>query len=189
MNTLIVDNKDDISDIIVTEDMYIKIILEDIGTLINIDVMENQNLLVFEVDKKTNNNINYNIRSGANVIVNKVCIDSNDITTIKISGENTSIQYNNSFISYNDSEYIFNIESLNEIGTCNLINRFVNVNNKKTNYKLNSNNLNIFKDNKEIDFNEIINLDNSIIKEFMLSNMTLSEEEIDDIRQMINNVQ
>lgn len=235
MNTLIVDNKDDISDIIVTEDMYIKINLNDIGSIINIDVMENQNLMVFEINNNTTNNITYNLRDGANVIVNKICVDCNDVTNIKISGNNASITYITSLVSYKDNEYVQNIYHYGSGSTSTVINHGINANDKKLSFVINGN---IDKDsigsNLKQD-NKIINLDNGesfihpnlivdnndvvanhgayigsfneevlfylktrglsdkdcnylLIKGFMLSNMALNEEELEEALKIIDNI-
>ena len=55
MLTLTVDNKDFIDDIIITEDTILNIRLDNCNQDINIDVMDNMCLEVFEIDNNTIN--------------------------------------------------------------------------------------------------------------------------------------
>ena len=72
MLKLTLDNKDKLDDIIITEDTILNIRLDNCSQDINIDVMDNMCLEVFEIGNNTSNKINYNLRSNAIVIVNKL---------------------------------------------------------------------------------------------------------------------
>lgn len=107
MLTLTVDNKDKLDDIIITEDTILNIKLDNCSEEINIDVMDNMCLEVFEIDDDTSNEINYNLRSNAQVIVNKLARDNSDVTTVNMSGENASIKYYSNMMNYRDNTYRF----------------------------------------------------------------------------------
>ena len=107
MLKLCVTRDDKLDDIIITEDTSLELKLEDCNKNINIDVMNNMCLEVFELDINTKNKINYNLRDNSRVIVNKLARDNSDITTITLDGENASIKYYSSIMNYRDNEYIF----------------------------------------------------------------------------------
>ena len=73
---------DQLDDIIITEDTSLFLNLENCNKDINIDVMENMCLEVFELDINTKNKIKYNIRANSSVIVNKIGRDNSDIVNI-----------------------------------------------------------------------------------------------------------
>ncbi len=60
MLKLTVDNKDFIDDIIITEDTILNIRLNNCNKDINIDVMDDMCLKVYEIDNNTSNKIIYN---------------------------------------------------------------------------------------------------------------------------------
>ena len=107
MLTLTVDNKDQIDDIIITEDTILNIRLDNCSEDINIDVMDNMCLEVFEMDNNTSNKINYNLRSNAQVVVNKIAKDNSDVTNINLSGDNANIKYYTNIMNYKDNIYRF----------------------------------------------------------------------------------
>ena len=107
MLKLCVTRDDKLDDIIITEDTSLELKLVDCNKEINIDVMNNMCLEVFELDVNTNNKINYNLRENSRVIVNKLARDNSDITTVNLDGENASIKYYSSIMNYKDNEYRF----------------------------------------------------------------------------------
>ena len=64
MLKLTVDNKDFLDDILITEDTVLNIRLDSCDREINIDVMEDMCLEVFEMDNNTSNKITYNLNNG-----------------------------------------------------------------------------------------------------------------------------
>lgn len=136
MNKLIVGNEDDISDIIVTEDMYIRINLNGTSKIINIDIMDNQNLKVFETDRDTSNKITYNIRAGASLIVNKLAFDNSDITTVNLIGEGANVTYNSSIVNYSDNVYVQNINHKASHTKSAVINHGINVNDRAMHFNV-----------------------------------------------------
>ena len=114
MLKLNVTRDDKLDDIIITEDTSIEMNLTDCHKDINIDVMDNMCLEVFEIDNNTKNKINYILRENSRVIVNKIARDNSDNTTIKLAGENASLKYYSSIMNYNDNAYRFKtIQSCN----------------------------------------------------------------------------
>lgn len=131
MLTLTVDNKDQIDDIIITEDTILNIRLDSCGQDINIDVMDNMCLEVFEIDNNTVNKINYNLRSNSRVIVNKIARDCSDVTRINLSGENASIKYYSSIMNYKDNIYDLKVEHKANYTSSEIYNHCVNFTDKK----------------------------------------------------------
>ena len=107
MLKLNVTRDDKLDDIIITEDTSIELNLVNCNKDINIDVMDNMCLEVFELDINTKNKINYNLRENSRVIVNKLARDNSNITTVKIDGENASLKYYSSIMNYKNNEYTF----------------------------------------------------------------------------------
>ena len=109
MLRLTVDNKDFIDDIIITEDTILNIKLDNCDQEINIDVMDNMCLEVFELDNNTSNKITYNLRSNSQVIVNKLARNNSDITKVNLNGERASIKYYTNIMNYGNNVYDFKI--------------------------------------------------------------------------------
>lgn len=105
MNKLIIDNVDELSDLIITEDTNLLINLKDSKGLINIDVMENICLYVLEFGNNTKNDIVYNLKENSKVIINKISIDTSDNININLNGRNADIIYNSSIININNNKY------------------------------------------------------------------------------------
>jgi len=126
MLKLTVDNKDLIDDIIITEDTILNIRLDNCNQEINIDVMDNMCLEVFEIDNNTSNKITYNLRSNAQVVINKLARNNSDITRINLNGENASIKYYTNIINYSNNVYDFKIHHNASYSESNIINHCVN---------------------------------------------------------------
>ncbi len=126
MLKLVVNADDKLDDIIITEDTSIEINLENCNKSINIDVMEDKCLEVFERDINTNNQINYNIRANSTVIVNKISRDNSDITRVNLNGENASIKYHTSILNYNDNVYDIKIFHNKDNTYSDVINHAIN---------------------------------------------------------------
>ncbi len=107
MLNLNVNNRDALEDIIITEDTILKIDLDNCSKEINIDVMDDMCLEVLEMDNHTSNVINYNLRSNAQVIVNKLARDCSDTTNVTLSGDNASIKYYSNIMNFDDNIYTF----------------------------------------------------------------------------------
>ena len=126
MLKLNVTRDDKLDDIIITEDTSIEINLIDCNKDINIDVMDNMCLEVFELDVNTKNKINYNLRNNSRVIVNKLARDNSDITTVKLDGENASLKYYSSIMNYKDNEYNFKTIQSHDNTDCTVVNHCIN---------------------------------------------------------------
>ena len=105
MNKLIIDNVDELSDLIITEDTAILINLNDSNGLIHIDVMENVCLYVLEFGYNTKNKVEYNLRENSKVIVNKISVDTSDKVYINLNGREANITYNTSIINNGENTY------------------------------------------------------------------------------------
>lgn len=122
MLKLTLDNKDKLDDIIITEDTILNIRLDNCSCDINIDVMDNMCLEVFEIDNNTSNRINYNLKSNSVVIVNKIARNNSDITKVNLNGEKASIKYYSNIMNYSNNVYSFKINhnaSYTESDICN----------------------------------------------------------------------
>lgn len=105
MNKLIIDNIDELSDLIITEDTNLLINLKDTNGLIHIDVMDNICLYVLEIGNNTKNKVEYNLKNNSKVIINKIVKDSNDHIIVNLNGEMANIIYNSSIINEKDNIY------------------------------------------------------------------------------------
>ena len=156
MNKIVISNNDDINDYFVTEDTYIRIDLKDDNKVINIDIMENQNLKVFDTCETTSNKITYNIHTGAQLIVNKFAIDSSDTTTVNLIGYGASVSYNSSLINYSDNIYVQNINHKYDNTKSNVVNHAINIKDRSLHIIVNGD---VFKESKECSSNQ----DNKIV--------------------------
>lgn len=139
MLKLTVDNKDFIDDIIITEDTILNIRLDNCSQEINIDVMDNMCLEVFELDNNTFNKINYNLRSNAQVIVNKLARNNSDITRINLNGEKASIKYYTNIMNYSNNVYGFRINHNVSYSESDIVNHCVNFTDKEFKFLVDSN--------------------------------------------------
>jgi len=177
MNKIVISNDDDINDYFVTEDTYIKIDLKDESKVINIEVMEHQNLKVFETSTSTSNKITYNIHSGAQLIVNKLTTDSSDSTTVNLIGYGASVTYNSSIINYCDNVYVQNIVHKCDNTKSKIVNHGINVNDRSLHIMVNGD---INKECKECSSNQdnkIINMKNG--KSFISPNLIVDNNLVD----------
>lgn len=138
MLKLTVDNKDFIDDIIITEDTILNIRLDNCNQDINIDVMDNMCLEVFEIDNNTSNKINYNLRDNARVIVNKLARNNSDITKVNL-GENSSIKYYSNIMNYSNNEYRFRINHNASYSESDIVNHCVNFTDSEFKFLVDSN--------------------------------------------------
>ena len=138
MLKLTVDNKDFIDDIIITEDTILNIRLDNCNQDINIDVMDNMCLEVFEIDNNTSNKINYNLRDNARVIVNKLARNNSDITRVNL-GENSSIKYYSNIMNYSNNEYRFRINHNASYSESDIVNHCVNFTDSEFKFLVDSN--------------------------------------------------
>lgn len=159
MLRLTVDNKDFIDDIIITEDTILNIKLDNCDQEINIDVMDNMCLEVFELDNNTSNKITYNLRSNAQVIVNKLARNNSDITKVNLNGERSSIKYYTNIMNYSNNVYDFKINHNASYTESDIVNHCVNFTDKEFKFLVDSDvkkesvECNCNQDNKIIDIN------------------------------------
>lgn len=126
MLKLTVDNKDFLDDILITEDTILNIKLDSCDREINIDVMDNMCLEVFEMDNNTSNKITYNLNNNAQVIVNKIARNNSDITKVNLNGEKASIKYYSNIMNYSNNTYDFTINHNASYTESDIINHCVN---------------------------------------------------------------
>ena len=138
MLRLTVDNKDFIDDIIITEDTILNIKLDNCDQEINIDVMDNMCLEVFELDNNTSNKITYNLRSNAQVIVNKLARNNSDITKVNLNGERASIKYYTNIMNYSNNVYDFKINHNASYTESDIVNHCVNFTDKEFKFLVDS---------------------------------------------------
>lgn len=105
MNKLIIDNVEELSDLIITEDSSLLIDLKDSNGLIHVDIMDNICLYVLEFGNNTKNKVEYNLGENSRVIVNKISVDTSDKVYINLNGRNANITYNTSIININNNTY------------------------------------------------------------------------------------
>ena len=159
MLRLTVDNKDFIDDIIITEDTILNIKLDNCDQEINIDVMDNMCLEVFELDNNTSNKITYNLRSNSQVIVNKLARNNSDITKVNLNGERASIKYYTNIMNYGNNVYDFKINHNASYTESAIVNHCVNFTDKEFKFLVDSDvkkesvECNCNQDNKIIDIN------------------------------------
>lgn len=158
MNKLIVDNVDEVSDIIVTEDMEVLINLSDTLGYINFRIMDNMCLSVLECSRNTKNKIIYTLEEKAKVIVNKIAVDCSDTTTINLNGRDADITYNTSIINENNDEYVQLINHNSENTSSNISNHIVNINDKDFKLIVNADISNDSDECKTSQDNKIINM-------------------------------
>lgn len=125
MLKLSLNNKDKLDDIIITEDTILEIRLDNCSEEINIDVMDNMCLEVFEIDNNTSNKINYNLRNNAQVVVNKLARNNSDITRVSL-GEKTSVKYYSNIMNYGNNSYDFKINHRGSYSSSDIVNHCVN---------------------------------------------------------------
>lgn len=105
MNKLIIDNVDELSDLIITEDTALLINLKDESGFVHIDVMDNMCLYVLEFGNNTKNEIIYNLKDNSKVIINKISYNTSDNININLNGKDANIIYNSSIINDVNNNY------------------------------------------------------------------------------------
>ena len=105
MNKLFIDNSINIEDIVIDQDLDLKIDFKDEKKNLTINVLTNVCLRVYDTSNNTKNSITYNISENTQVIINKFSIDCSDEITLNINKENAKITFNTSLINYSDNTY------------------------------------------------------------------------------------
>lgn len=177
MNKLVVDNSIDYNDIFIDKDTDLVVDLSDTSKELNIHVITGINVKGFIKTKNTSNKINYFIDDNANVIINKLAIDSNDNITININDVNSSIKYNSSIINYKNNSYTEKIIHNKSNTTSKIVNHCINVEDSEFKFIVDGI---IIRDAKGVDFNQdnkIINLKNG--KSSILPNLIVDNNDIE----------
>lgn len=139
MLKLTVDNKDFLDDILITEDTVLNIRLDSCDREINIDVMEDMCLEVFEMDNNTSNKITYNLNKNSQVIVNKIARNNSDITRVNLNGEKASIKYYSNIMNYSNNTYDFTINHNASYTESDIVNHCVNFTESEFRFLVDSN--------------------------------------------------
>ena len=139
MLKLTVDNKDFLDDILITEDTVLNIRLDSCDREINIDVMEDMCLEVFEMDNNTSNKITYNLNKNSQVIVNKIARNNSDITRVNLNGEKASIKYYSNIMNYSNNTYDFTINHNASYTEGDIVNHCVNFTESEFRFLVDSN--------------------------------------------------
>ena len=177
MNKLVVDNSIDYNDIFIDKDTDLIVDLEDSTRELNIHVITGINVKGFIKTKNTSNKVNYFIDDNANVVINKLAIDSNDDITININDVNSSIKYNSSIINYKNNSYTEKIIHNRSNTTSKIVNHCINVEDSEFKFIVDGI---IVRDAHEVDFNQdnkIINLKNG--KSSILPNLIVDNDDIE----------
>ena len=178
MNKLVVSNSEELRDIIVSDvDMYVRVNLTDTSDDIQMDVMDNMNLMVFETSKGTSNKITYNLRSNANLIINKLSSDNSDVTVVNLLGYGASVTINNSVINYGDNVCVQTINHLANKTTSNITNHGINVSDRTLNFTVNGIVGKEFRDCLSNQDNKIINMSDG--KSFIFPNLVVDNNLVD----------
>ena len=177
MNKLVVDNSIDYNDIFIDKDTDLIVDLEDTSIDLNIHVITGINVKGFIKTKNTSNKVNYFIDDNANVVINKLAIDSSDDITININDVNSSIKYNSSIINYKNNSYTQKIIHNKSNTTSKIVNHCINVEDSEFKFIVDGI---IVRDAHEVDFNQdnkIINLKNG--KSSILPNLIVDNDDIE----------
>lgn len=156
MLRLTVDNKDILDDILITEDTVLDIRLDSCDREINIDVMDNMCLEVFEIGNNTSNKVTYNLGSNAQVIVYKISRNNSDIIRVNLNGERSSIKFYSSLMNYGNNTYDFFVRHNASYSESDIVNHCVNFTESEFRFVVNSD---VVKDSLEC----VCNQDNKII--------------------------
>lgn len=177
MNKLVVDNSIDYNDIFIDKDTDLVVDLSDTSKELNIHVITGINVKGFIKTKNTNNKINYFIDDNANVIINKLAIDSSDNITININDVNSLIKYNSSIINYKNNTYTQKINHNKSNTTSRIVNHCINVEDNEFKFIVDGV---IIRDAKGVDFNQdnkIVNLKDG--KSSILPNLIVDNNDIE----------
>ena len=177
MNKLVVDNSIDYNDIFIDKDTDLIVDLEDTSIDLNIHVITGINVKGFIKTKNTSNKVNYFIDDNANVVINKLAIDSSDDITINMNDVSSSIKYNSSIINYKNNSYTQKIIHNKSNTTSKIVNHCINVEDSEFKFIVDGI---IVRDAHEVDFNQdnkIINLKNG--KSSILPNLIVDNDDIE----------
>ena len=177
MNKLVVDNSIDYNDIFIDKDTDLVVDLSDTSKELNVHVITGINVKGFIKTKNTNNKINYFIDDNANVIINKLAIDTSDDITINLNDSNSFIKYNSSIINYDNNIYTQKIKHIKSDTNSKIVNHCINVEDKEFKFIVDGI---INRDAKRVDFNQdnkIINLKNG--KSSILPNLIVDNDDIE----------
>lgn len=177
MNKLIVDNSIDYNDIFIDKDTDLTVDLEDTEKELNIHVISGTLLRMFIKTKNTKNKVTYNIDDNANVVINKLAIDSSDDITVNLKDVNSKIKYYSSIINYKDNSYTEKINHISSDTKSKIVNHCINVENKEFKFIVDGI---INKNSERVDFkqdNKIINLKDG--KSSILPNLIVDNNDIE----------
>ena len=177
MNKLIVDNSIDYNDIFIDKDTDLTVDLEDTEKELNIHVISGTLLRMFIKTKNTKNKVTYNIDDNANVVINKLAIDSSDDVTVNLKDVNSKIKYFSSIINYKDNSYTEKINHISRNTKSKIVNHCINVEDKEFKFIVDGI---INKNSERVDFkqdNKIINLKDG--KSSILPNLIVDNNDIE----------
>ena len=177
MNKLIVDNSIDYNDIFIDKDTDLTVDLEDTEKELNIHVISGTLLRMFIKTKNTKNKVTYNIDDNANVVINKLAIDSSDDVTVNLKDVNSKIKYFSSIINYKDNSYTEKINHISSDTKSKIVNHCINVEDKEFKFIVDGI---INKNSERVDFkqdNKIINLKDG--KSSILPNLIVDNNDIE----------
>lgn len=120
------DNNSFVDNILISDDTILNIRLENCNKDINVNVMDNICLEVFEISCNTCNKIIYNLGLNSRVIVYKLSRNNSDITRINLNGDNASIKYYTSLLNYGNNSYDFETRHNASYTESNVLNHCVN---------------------------------------------------------------
>lgn len=177
MNNVTLDNESNTNDLIVDNDLILVLKYDGVSVDLNINVMPNTCLRVFDVSKNTHNNITYNIEKNVKVFADKMGIDCNDNLVININDEESVVEFHNSLICYGDDEFKETINHNHSGSKCKIINHALNVKDKEFKFIVDG----VIK--KEA-YDTIFRQDNKIInlhegKSFILPNLIVDNNDIE----------
>lgn len=161
MNKLILGNKDNLKNLVITEDTYLSLDLENSSNDIQIEVAKNTYLKVLQLSKNTSNKIEYVLNENSTVIVNNFGIDSHDKIDVNLS-DYSNINYNLNLINNYGKHIEQNINHNGKNITSKFVNHCVNYSSEGFKFFINSN---IFNNSLECDCdqdNKIINMSNGV---------------------------
>lgn len=173
MNNLVIDNKDDINDIVITEDTCLSINFENSNKYLNINVIDGVCLKVFEFSKDTSNKIIYHLGTDSNVILNKIAFNCSDVIDVYLDGERSNLEFYNSVLNESDNVYVQNIYHNASLTKSNIKNHGVNIKDRVFHFLVNGI---VSKNAIETDLNQdnkIINLENG--KSFIFPNLIVDD--------------
>lgn len=177
MNKLIIDNNIEHSDIFIDKDTDFEVDLEDVSKDLNIHIIGGIGVKGFIKTKSTKNNINYYIDDNADVVINKLAIDSSDNITINLNDVNSKIKYYSSIINYKDNSYTQKINHNSSDTKSKIVNHCINIEDKIFKFIVDGV---IHRDAERVDFrqdNKIINLRDG--KSSILPNLIVDNNDIE----------